>query len=108
MYHRYMAGSTPDPASAPQDPPPAIMPDAAQEVPLSFQDVAEEPEAQPGEEPAKKGGLLQNLFGGSVKLPDVNADTVLLLVLVYFLVSDESENISDTLLIIGVLLLLGF
>jgi undecaprenyl-diphosphatase len=29
-------------------------------------------------------------------------------VLVYFLVADDTENISDTLLIIGVLLLLGF
>jgi hypothetical protein len=56
----------------------------------------------------KKGGLLQSLFGGNIKLPEMNADTVLLLVLVYFLVADESENISDTLLIIGVLLLLGF
>jgi len=51
---------------------------------------------------------LKGLFGGSVKLPEFDADTVLLLVLVYFLVADDTENISDTLLIIGVLLLLGF
>ena len=41
-------------------------------------------------------------------MPEFDADTILLLVLVYFLVADDNENISDTLLIIGVLLLLGF
>ena len=45
------------------------------------------------------------MFGGNIKLPEFDADTVLLLVLVYFLVADDTENISDTLLIIGVLLL---
>ena len=53
-------------------------------------------------------GGLKSLFGGNIKLPEFNADTILLLVMVYFLVSDDSENISDTLLIVGVLLLLGF
>lgn len=52
--------------------------------------------------------MLKGLFNGNIKLPEFDADTVLLLVLVYFLVADDSENISDTLLIIGVLLLLGF
>lgn len=62
----------------------------------------------------------KGLFGGAIKLPELNADTVLMLVLVYFLVSDElspsskedgevkNKNITDTLLIIGALLLLGF
>lgn len=65
----------------------------------------------------KKG---KGLFGGAIKLPELNADTVLMLVLVYFLISDElspssnedgeikNKNITDTLLIIGALLLLGF
>ncbi len=52
--------------------------------------------------------MLKGLLGSGIKLPEFNADTILLLVLVYFLVADDSENISDTLLIIGVLLLLGF
>jgi hypothetical protein len=52
--------------------------------------------------------MLKGLLGGGIKLPEFNTDTILLLVLVYFLVADDSENISDTLLIIGVLLLLGF
>ena len=45
-----------------------------------------------------------------IKMPEFNMDTVLLLVLVYFLIvdSDDNKNISDTLLIIGALLLLGF
>lgn len=63
---------------------------------------------QPQSPPPKKPSALKGLFGGSVKLPEFDADTVLLLVLVYFLVADDTENISDTLLIIGVLLLLGF
>lgn len=47
------------------------------------------------------------LFGG-FKLPEFDAETIILLVLVYFLVSEEGDSISDTLLIIGVLLVLGF
>ena len=64
----------------------------------------------------------KGLFGSGIKLPEFDADTVLMLVLVYFLISDElspsskedgdtekSKNkISDTLLIIGALMLLGF
>lgn len=63
--------------------------------------------AQQEERPKNLGGL-KGLFGGNIKLPEFDADTILLLVLVYFLVADDTENISDTLLIIGVLLLLGF
>ena len=71
-----------------------------------------EPRRQPGAEVSGKSqprqsGALKNLLGG-LKLPELNSDTLLLLVLVYFLIADEGENISDTLLIIGVLLLLGF
>ena len=46
--------------------------------------------------------------GNGLKLPEFDADTLLLLVLVYFLIADGDDNISDTLLIIGALLLLGF
>lgn len=68
-------------------------------------------ESAPPEQPqsrSKSTSALKGLFGNNIKLPEFNADTILLLVLVYFLVADDSENISDTLLIIGVLLLLGF
>ena len=61
-----------------------------------------------GKNQSKNASSLKSLLGGSLKLPELNSDTLLLLVLVYFLVADEGENISDTLLIIGVLLLLGF
>lgn len=65
--------------------------------------------APPQEKPqAKSSSGLKGLFGGNFKLPEFDADTLLLLVLVYFLVADDNENISDTLLIIGALLLLGF
>ena len=71
--------------------------------------IAEIPAEEPIPPPRPKGlNGLKGLFGGNIRLPEFDADTVLLLVLVYFLVADETENISDTLLIIGVLLLLGF
>ncbi len=73
---------------------------------------APEPAFQQPQEPPKKGGLLGNL-GERIKLPNLDSDTILLLVLVYFLISDSEENgeknnIVDTLLIVGALLLLGF
>ena len=78
----------------------------AEEQPV-FADVTAPP-PHPQEPPRKNPSGLKGLFGGNIKLPEFDADTVLLLVLVYFLVADDTENISDTLLIIGVLLLLGF
>ena len=101
MFNRYVPGGfdlPPPPEEQPAPPPPA--------EPVFADVTAEEPAA----EGDKKGliGSLKSLFGSNVKLPDMNADTVLLLVMVYFLVADDKENISDTLLIIGVLLLLGF
>ncbi len=64
---------------------------------------------------------LKGLFGGKLSLPELDSDTVLLLILVYFLISDDkakegdadgnkkepSKNMTETLLIIGALLLLG-
>jgi len=70
------------------------------------------PPGETNQPPPSKGGLsaLKDLFTNNIKLPEINADTILLLVLVYFLItdSDDNKNISDTLLIIGALLLLGF
>lgn len=96
LYNRYMAGAWPEGAGTP-----AFSPAEPQfkEIP------AEEPQPPPK---TKAPSGLKSLFGGNIRLPEFDADTVLLLVLVYFLVADETENISDTLLIIGVLLLLGF
>lgn len=99
LYNRYIAGAWPD------GPPPKPTPGSQPETP-QFSDIpADDP---PPQSRAKSGSGLKGLFGGNIKLPEFDADTVLLLVLVYFLVADETENISDTLLIIGVLLLLGF
>ena|GEM_PF-1009054 len=114
MYNRYIAGAwpgeapeTPEPAVQPQAAPPP--PETAQPEPPAFTEVSSGPEVPaPAEEKPRGLGALKGLFGGSIKLPEFNADTILLLVLVYFLVADDSENISDTLLIVGVLLLLGF
>lgn len=73
----------------------------------TFSEVTAEQHDTKREQP-KNQSMLKGLFGGNIKLPEFDADTILLLVLVYFLVADDTENISDTLLIIGVLLLLGF
>lgn len=100
LYNRYIAGAWPESAGQNAVPPPAPQP----EEPVFTEIPADEAPPPPR---AKSSGL-KGLFGGNIKLPEFDADTVLLLVLVYFLVADETENISDTLLIIGVLLLLGF
>lgn len=101
LYNRYIAGAWPEAAP----PSKTAAPTAPPEEPIFTEIPAEEPAP-----PHRSKGLsgLKGLFGGNIKLPEFDADTVLLLVLVYFLVADETENISDTLLIIGVLLLLGF
>lgn len=113
MYNRYIAGAWPEGSRADADAQSSSAPLPQAEsalpqspaVPMGFEAVSAEPEP-----PEKARGLsaLKGLFGGNIKLPEFNADTILLLVLVYFLVADDSENINDTLLIIGVLLLLGF
>lgn len=70
-------------------------------------------EAKPAAEPQDNGerprGLagLRNLLGSSLKLPDLNSDTLLLLAMVYFLVADPEDKISDTVLIIAALFLMG-
>lgn len=114
MYNRYIAGAWPGEApealasAAPLHAAPAP-PETAQPEQPAFTEVSSAPEAPASPEEKPRGlGALKGLFGGNIKLPEFNADTILLLVLVYFLVADDSENISDTLLIVGVLLLLGF
>ena len=99
LYNHYIAGAWP---SGPPQNQQACAPPQEPE----FSDI---PADAPSQQFRPKGsGGLKSLFGSNIKLPEFDADTVLLLVLVYFLVADETENISDTLLIIGVLLLLGF
>ena len=101
LYNRYITGAWPDGSShpAPQTSTPQMEEPTFADIP------ADTPASQ---NRSKSSGGLKGLFGGNIKLPEFDADTLLLLVLVYFLVADETENISDTLLIIGVLLLLGF
>lgn len=62
------------------------------------------------EKPVEAENSRKGLFGTGLKLPELNTDTLLILVLVYFLITDDesAEDIGDTLLIIGALLLLGF
>ena len=100
MYNRYMnSGGFEDffkPVEAPA-PPPAAEP----EVPV-------EPVEPTENKPKGLSSVLKNLTGGGLKLPEFDTDTLLLLVLGYFLVADDDSNLSDTLLIIGILLLLGF
>lgn len=113
MYNRYIAGAWPESSSSePLPASPSALPQqdisdvpSQDAAPSVFESVSAEPEP-----PEKARGLsaLKGLLGGNLRLPEFNADTILLLVLVYFLVADDSENINDTLLIIGVLLLLGF
>ena len=57
--------------------------------------------------PQRGDGLLKSILGDNIKLPEINSDTVMLLVLVYFLVADPDDRVSDTILIIAALFLLG-
>ena len=103
-----------------------LNPDGFSEIPRkdaehsqTYEDISP-PKSAPSNEKQKSSS--RSLFGGGIKLPEFDADTILMLVLVYFLISDElspsskedgdneksKNNISDTLLIIGALLLLGF
>lgn len=93
MYNRYINNDfadffAPVEGAEPPDPPP-----------VEYADVEPEPQAREG----LLGGLMSH-----IKLPEFDAETIVLLVLVWFLVAEEGESISDTLLIVGVLLLMGF
>jgi len=100
MYNRYMNSGgfedffSPSAAANPQPAPQTEIPEA--------------PTPDPESKLRGLNAALKNLTGGGIRLPELDADTLLLLVLVYFLVADNGENVSDTLLIIGALLLLGF
>ena len=106
LYNRYISGAWPDPS---QDPP-SFQP--TQPIPptnTGFTDLSSTDNTSTMPQDRNRNqGPLKGLLGGNFRLPEFDADTILLLVLVYFLVADDTENISDTLLIIGVLLLLGF
>ncbi len=98
MYNRYMnSGGFEDFFKPAEAPAPPAAPGPA--VPVEPAD---------GRPKGLSAALKQLTGGGGLKLPELDADTVLLLILVYFLVADGDDNISDTLLIIGALLLLGF
>lgn len=89
-------------------PPEDAIPGREETVPPQAEPLAEEAANAEETKPAQKGlGALKNLLGNNIKLPDFNADTILLLVLVYFLVADPDDKISDTVLIIAALFLLG-
>ncbi len=113
MYNRYINGGEFDDLFSdkedksqptPENTPPPAQPEG------DFEQVTDEQEAQPDADSEKKGSVLKNLLGGNIKMPDLDTDTILLLVLVYFLIADNDGggNMTDTLLIVGVLLLLGF
>ena len=108
LYNRYVSGAWPE--SAPETHITSsqyIAADAIHNAP-AYTDLSQIDEASHPTTERTKSSTLKGLFGGNIKLPEFDADIILLLVLVYFLVADDTENISDTLLIIGVLLLLGF
>ena len=50
---------------------------------------------------------LQALFGDRFKLPELSQENLLLLVLVYFLVTDDGDKPGDVLPLIAALFLLG-
>lgn len=102
MYNRYLNAEGFDQYFAPAEQAPAPFPPPGPEP----------PPAPPPEPPKGRGGLLGGL-GERLKLPNLDGDTILLLVLVYFLIADGEEKedkngMVDTLLIVGALLLLGF
>ena len=110
MYNRYINadGFTPRPDPMAQNVRQA--PDEAgahmgQTPPPAGAQTAGEP--QTGEERPRGLAGLRNLLGSSLKLPDLNSDTLLLLAMVYFLVADPEDKISDTVLIIAALFLMG-
>lgn len=107
LYNRYVSGAWPESAPETHITSSQYIADAIHNAP-AYTDLSQIDEASHPTAERTKSSTLKGLFGGNIKLPEFDADTILLLVLVYFLVADDTENISDTLLIIGVLLLLGF
>jgi hypothetical protein len=105
MYNRYIQGGFDGYFGPPPPPPPPFAPvDGFHGPPPHGPPHHHHPHHEPP--PPPPGGLLGAL--GGIKLPELDGETIMLLALVYFLISEEGENVSDTLLIIGVLLMLGF
>ena len=63
--------------------------------------------SRPSRQPNGSSSPLRDLLGGTLKLPEFNSDTLILLVIVYFLVAEADDKLSDTVLIIAALFLLG-
>ena len=108
MYNRYLNAEGFAEYFAPQAEAPAA-PAQPERPPQPAQPAQPQPQQQDRQSQGRRPGLL-----GSLRLPELDADTILLLVLVYFLISDNDENsnqdknsVVDTLLIVGALLLLG-
>lgn len=57
----------------------------------------------------QKSNALSGLFE-NIKLPEFNADTLILLLMVFFLLGEDDDNfnIGEMLIIVAILLLLGF
>ncbi|NCB06021.1 MAG: hypothetical protein EOM69_10965 [Clostridia bacterium] len=116
MYNRYMNSGgfedyfEPQPRAQPYAPQQPLTPLPPLPPAVDAFSVATEEAAAPPASAKSKGGItstIKNLLGNNLKLPEIDADTILLLVVAYFLIADSDENISDTLLIIGALFLLG-
>ena len=113
MYNRYINADgftqRPDPAAWNTGQPQDQNSPRSGPAPAGTEPAGTEPAAEPqnnGERPRGLAGL-RNLLGSSLKLPDLNSDTLLLLAMVYFLVADPEDKISDTVLIIAALFLMG-
>lgn len=89
MYNRYLSTQPfePEPLCAPPEPPCGGGPHETKQ-------------------PAGIGGLLQNLTGrfGEIKF---DADTLIAIAVIWFLLSDGGSLDTDVLIIIGVLIILG-
>ena len=85
-------------------------------TPLEEPEIPSESQTAQAEE--HKGGIfenIKNMFSGSSEggPPKIGGltfdlDTVFLLVLVYFLIADGEENMTETILIVAALVLFGF
>ena len=95
MYNRYINAGDFIPRAAPEQSRPAEDPAVCRQKPHGHQASADTPSG------------LRALLGERFKLPELSQENLLLLVLVYFLVTDEGDKPSDVLLLIAALFLLG-
>ena len=95
MYNRYINAGDFIPRDAPEQGRSADDPTACRQNPHGQQTPVGNPSG------------LRALLGDRFKLPELSQENLLLLVLVYFLVTDEGDKPSDVLLLIAALFLLG-